>query len=91
VLVSDQGILMRSEALLDMVLCQMERPNIALVTQTPFCANRPGIGAALEQVKNPIPMQLPQFYQFFNRFILAVPIPAFIWPVTHSVSSAPPE
>ena len=49
-LISDQGIFMRPEALLDMVLCMLEEPKIALVTQPPFCKDRPGLGAQLEQI-----------------------------------------
>ncbi|KAF7635578.1 hypothetical protein Mgra_00004965 [Meloidogyne graminicola] len=49
-LISDQGIYMHQNALTDMVLCMLEKTDIALVTQTPFCKDRIGIWAALEQV-----------------------------------------
>jgi hypothetical protein len=49
-LISDQGIYMHQQALTDMALCMLERTDIALVTQIPYCKDRAGIWAALEQV-----------------------------------------
>ncbi|KAI3418922.1 hypothetical protein GPALN_008019 [Globodera pallida] len=50
-LISDQGIFMRQQALKDMVATLLEHPNVALVTQPPYCRDRgDSFGAALEQV-----------------------------------------
>lgn len=51
VLISDQNMFMQKEALRDMVAAMQERPDTALVTQTPYCRDRgTGFSAALEQV-----------------------------------------
>ncbi|CAD6195290.1 unnamed protein product [Caenorhabditis auriculariae] len=50
VLVSDSGISMRPDAIQDMVATIESDPKTALVTQMPYCKDRPGLSAALEQV-----------------------------------------
>lgn len=50
VLVSDSGIFMRPDGILDMATTMMSREKIALVTQVPYCKNRDSFDAAFEQL-----------------------------------------
>lgn len=50
ILVSDSGIFMRSDGILDMAKTMMSHEKMALVTQTPYCKDREGFDAAFEQL-----------------------------------------
>uniref|UniRef100_A0A8R1E3E3 ceramide glucosyltransferase n=1 Tax=Caenorhabditis japonica TaxID=281687 RepID=A0A8R1E3E3_CAEJA len=50
ILVSDSGIFMRSDGILDMATTMMSHEKMALVTQTPYCKDRDGFDAAFEQL-----------------------------------------
>lgn len=50
IMISDSAIYMRSDAISDMVHTMMSNEKMALVTQTPFCKDRPGFAAAFEQI-----------------------------------------
>lgn len=50
IMISDSAIYMRSDAISDMVNTMMSQEQMALVTQTPFCKDRPGFAAAFEQL-----------------------------------------
>ncbi|CCD70150.1 Ceramide glucosyltransferase 3 [Caenorhabditis elegans] len=50
ILVSDSGIFMRSDGVLDMATTMMSHEKMALVTQTPYCKDREGFDAAFEQM-----------------------------------------
>ncbi|CAI2345787.1 unnamed protein product [Caenorhabditis sp. 36 PRJEB53466] len=50
ILVSDSGIFMRPDGILDMATTMMSHEKMALVTQTPYCKDRDGFDAAFEQL-----------------------------------------
>lgn len=50
ILVSDSGIFMRSDGVLDMATTMMSHEKMALVTQVPYCKDRGSFDAAFEQL-----------------------------------------
>lgn len=50
IMISDSGIFMKSDAVLDMASTMMSHETMALVTQTPYCKDRKGFASVFEQV-----------------------------------------
>ncbi|CAB3405157.1 unnamed protein product [Caenorhabditis bovis] len=50
ILISDSGILMKADSILDMASTMMSHEKMALVTQVPYCNDRRGFAAAFEQI-----------------------------------------
>ncbi|CCD69753.1 Ceramide glucosyltransferase 2 [Caenorhabditis elegans] len=50
IMISDSGIFMKSDAVLDMASTMMSHETMALVTQTPYCKDRKGFASVFEQI-----------------------------------------